>query len=122
LPKRCSPLPLETVISEVVAESQAERLGVRAGDVVVEVAGQRVAGLKQFQALLAGRPTTGPAVEMKLRRAQELVIVILAPGRIGIYYQDQPVQSVEAYLLGINPRQPQRLELAWPVLWGRAVW
>ena len=70
-------------ITRIVAGSQAEALGLRAGDIVLRYNGMRLAAQEDLTKAKEG--VAGDAVEMVILRNGKESTFRLRPGRIGIY-------------------------------------
>jgi S1-C subfamily serine protease len=69
------------LIANVLKDGPAEKGGLRAGDVVLEVDGTKVSGVSQLQRLVAAVPP-GRQVTLKVRREGRDVPVVLAVGEM----------------------------------------
>ena len=102
-----TPIPDEVQIAEVAAASPAEAAGLRAGDLVVAVDGQRVGSIDDFQRLV--RERVGGSVALELQRGDQRVQTSMTPrvdpppgqGAIGVRIQPRtrpvaynPLESV----------------------------
>jgi CHAT domain-containing protein len=77
------------LVTWVDAKGQAARLGVRAGDVLVEYAGKRLVAPQDLQQALAAA-SAGPAVTLRLLREADPLEVAVDPGRLGIRFDPEP--------------------------------
>ena len=88
-----TPIPDEVQIAEVALASPAEAAGLRAGDVVVAIDGQRVGSVEDFQRLV--RERIGGSVALEIQRGDEKVQTSMTPrtdpppgqGAIGVKIQ-----------------------------------
>ena len=68
-------------VQRVIADSPAVRAGLRAGDVVVGLDLQPVAGAGQLQGMLTAQPPG--AVELEVVRDQEVLAIVVDPVMVG---------------------------------------
>ncbi len=88
-----TPIPDEVQIAEVAVASPAEAAGLRGGDLVLSVDGQRVGSIEDFQRLV--RERVGSSVALEIRRGEETVQTSMTPrtdpppgqGAIGVKIQ-----------------------------------
>jgi serine protease Do len=89
------------LVAEVTSKSPAEKAGVQAGDVVIEVAGKKVEGPREMQLMVAGM-SPGSKVEVKLvRDGKEKVVNVELAERPGakIAANDTPAKPEDPDVL-----------------------
>lgn len=72
----------EIRIASVLEGSPAEAVGIKDGDVFVEVDGEEVTGLTQMELVMKVRGPAGTSVQLTLRRGEELVEFTVTRARI----------------------------------------
>ena len=102
-----TPIPDEVQIAEVAVASPAEAAGLRAGDLVLTIDGQRVSSIEDFQRLV--RERIGGSVALEIQRGDQKVQTSMTPrvdpppgqGAIGVKIQPRtrpvaynPLESV----------------------------
>jgi regulator of sigma E protease len=102
-----TPIPDEVQIAEVAVASPAEAAGLRAGDLVITIDGQRVGSVEDFQRLV--RERVGGSVALEIQRGDQKVQTTMTPrtdpppgqGAIGVKIQPRtrpvaynPLESV----------------------------
>jgi tetratricopeptide (TPR) repeat protein len=80
----------QAVIWQVLPGSQAERLGLRRQDVILQYAGKPIFTWPQFVNLVG--KTKGRDIEMKIRRGEEVLTFKVQEGRIGCVVANQTIK------------------------------
>jgi membrane-associated protease RseP (regulator of RpoE activity) len=74
-------------VKGIVANSQAARLGLQRGDVIVSYGGAAVASVQDFTTMRGAEAADGPAREIVVRRGNDELTFPLAPGMFGVYLE-----------------------------------
>lgn len=88
-PKKRTAPPTEVVVSEVAGRSVADRLGLRAGDVLLSYNGKPLSRNWELGTLHADMRRDDPPASLIVRRGQELLAFELQPGRLGLSMTDR---------------------------------
>lgn len=86
----------EAEITGVVDGSSVAKAGIQAGDVIVELAGQKIESGKQVAEYLDESPLTGEKISIKVKRGDEIIEKNIKPGKtytINIAYNSGRVKT-----------------------------
>jgi S1-C subfamily serine protease len=90
------PVRTRPVIAEVVAETQAARLGLKASDVLVSYGGKDVALWSRFQAEKTAETAEDKPRDLKILREGKPLTFMVAAGLLGVMGKDQVVPEATA--------------------------
>jgi hypothetical protein len=83
------PLRGELVVTAVVPDSQAAKIGLRKDDVITSYAGRAIRNLDDLRAAIGGVEEGTKSVVIEWRRGEEAMKATLEPGRIGVMLADR---------------------------------
>jgi len=93
-------------IDEVMADSAAQRFGLRKGDVIKQINGWPVSNIRQF--ITRVKAKAGQPVKMVIQRGQTLMTLNVTPspdqkkqGRLGVRLASQSLYDSEEYRMGL---------------------
>jgi hypothetical protein len=93
------PVPTELVVTMVLPESQAEKLGVRVGDVLTHYDGEPIQGdVLTFIKRRKAERADGSAHEVRVRRQGHELRFEVKPGKLGLGLQDRGISVMTAKL------------------------
>ena len=75
----------ELRVEKVVEGSQAHRLGLKPGDIIVEYDGKRVETLAELSEAITA--ASGPEIKLVIRRGGKLIDKTVQPGKLGVHLQ-----------------------------------
>jgi len=81
--------PKQVTVVSILPDSQAEQLGIQAGDILTEYDGQAVFNTALFIFNRNQEPADGPAKALKISRNGEELILMVKPGKIGAELEDR---------------------------------
>jgi S1-C subfamily serine protease len=74
-------------VKGIVANSQAARLGLQRGDVIVSYGGAAVTSIQDFTTMRGAEAADGPAREIVVRRGNDELTFPITPGMFGVYLE-----------------------------------
>ncbi len=83
------PLKTEVLVAEVLPDSQAAKLGIKAGDIFTHYDGKPVLYSFQFDAVRDAEPPDSPPKELKVLRDGKKLVFMISPGKIGVQLQNR---------------------------------
>ena len=81
----------EIVVMSIIFESQGERLGIGAGDILTHYDDKPVSNFSQFIATRDAEPQNSPPKELKVLRNGKVLTFMLSPGEIGVQFRNRPI-------------------------------
>jgi len=77
------------VVVSIVPDSQGEKLGIQAGDILTEYGGKPIFNMALFIFNRNSEPADGPAKTLKILRNGKELTFMVKPGKIGVELKDQ---------------------------------
>jgi phospholipase/carboxylesterase len=81
---------MEVVVREVVPGSQADSVGIKAGDVLLSYDGRKLGAVDELRIAIAEIDKEETEVVLVVRRENKELTFTLAPGRIGVWLLERP--------------------------------
>lgn len=91
----------EVLVTLVLSGSRAEKMGIRAGDVLLDYNGRPVLDFFRFIRERDAEPADGPASKLRIRRGEAILTFSIPPGKLGMGLQGR----------GIGRRSPGDVEV-----------
>jgi len=96
------------LVTDALAGSQAERMGIRPGDAITHYAGQKIEVDSQLVELVQASGTAGDGADIQLgiMRGREYLQLVAAPGPLGVKMETRLLPDDGANMIGADEQYP----------------